>query len=65
MTMLSTPDQIHRARLLTLRAAVRLEIAGMRRNGRPASAIARDLLGLPASTRRAAVLAALTAALEV
>lgn len=64
MTMLSTPAQIHQARLLTLRAAIRLEIKGMRRNGRPATVIARELLDLPASTPRADVLAALDRLLE-
>jgi hypothetical protein len=60
MTMLHTPKQIELARLATLRAAVRLELVGMKRNGRPASAIARELLGLPPRTNKAAVLAALT-----
>lgn len=43
MVTLNTPEQIARARLLTLRAALRLEIAGMTRRGRPASAILREM----------------------
>ncbi len=39
MTALTTPDQIARFRLLTLRAALRLEIAGMKRRGPSAYAI--------------------------
>jgi hypothetical protein len=39
MTILDTPDQIARFRLLTLRAALRLEIAGMKRRGPSAYAI--------------------------
>ena len=33
MTALTTPDQIARYRLATLRAALKLEIAGMKRRG--------------------------------
>jgi hypothetical protein len=39
MTALTTPDQIARFRLLTLRAALKLEIAGMKRRGPSAYAI--------------------------
>jgi hypothetical protein len=35
MTALTTPDQIARFRLATLRAALRLEIAGMKRSRAP------------------------------
>jgi hypothetical protein len=42
MTILSTPDQIQGARLLTLRQALKLEIKGMRRTGRSAYAILKD-----------------------
>jgi hypothetical protein len=39
MTALTTPDQIARYRLATLRAALKLEIAGMKRHGPSAYAI--------------------------
>lgn len=42
MSMLSTPDQIQGARLLTLRQALKLEIKGMKRTGRSAYAILKD-----------------------
>ena len=37
MTILDTPDQIARYRLATLRAALRLEIAGMKRSRGPSA----------------------------
>lgn len=37
MTILDTPDQIARFRLATLRAALRLEIAGMKRSRGPSA----------------------------
>lgn len=37
MTILNTPDQIARYRLATLRAALRLEIAGMKRSRGPSA----------------------------
>ena len=39
MTALTTPEQIERYRLATLRAALKLEIAGMKRRGPSAYAI--------------------------
>jgi hypothetical protein len=42
MTALTTPDQIARYRLATLRAALKLEIAGMKRRGRSAYSILKD-----------------------
>jgi hypothetical protein len=42
MTMLTTPNQIQGARLLTLRQALKLEIKGMKRTGRSAYAILKD-----------------------
>jgi hypothetical protein len=39
MTVLDTPDQIARYRLATLRAALKLEIAGLKRRGPSAYAI--------------------------
>jgi hypothetical protein len=43
MTMLTTPDQIQGARLLTLRQALKLEIKGMRRTGKSAYSILREM----------------------
>jgi hypothetical protein len=42
MTALTTPEQIARYRLATLRAALKLEIAGMKRRGRSVYSILRD-----------------------
>ena len=39
MTALTTPDQIAHFRMLTLRSALKLEIAGMKRRGRSAYSI--------------------------
>jgi len=39
MTALTTPDQIAHFRMLTLRAALKLEIAGMKKRGPSAYAI--------------------------
>jgi hypothetical protein len=41
--MLTTPDQIQGARLLTLRQALKLEIKGMRRTGKSAYSILREM----------------------
>lgn len=43
MTTLSEKGQIEMARLLTLRRALLLELKGMTRKGRPASALLRDM----------------------
>jgi len=40
--ILTTPNQIARYRLATLRAALKLEIAGMQRRGRSAYSILKD-----------------------
>lgn len=42
MTALTTPEQIARYRLATLRSALKLEIAGMKRRGRSVYSILRD-----------------------
>ena len=64
--VLTTPEQIEMFRMAALRGAVKLEVLGMRgrHGGRPATVIARELLGLPRGTSKAKVLAALEAALE-
>jgi hypothetical protein len=61
MTALTTPEQIARYRLATLRAALKLEIAGMKRRGRSVYSILRDE-GYTGT--RAQVLEQLTADLE-
>lgn len=38
MTMLDTPEQIHNARLLTLRAAINLELRGLKLSSKSRSA---------------------------
>ncbi len=66
MTVLNTPEQIALYRIAALKAAVKLEMLGLRRSsrGRSATAIARDELGLRKSAPRAEVLQALEAALR-
>lgn len=59
MTVLSDPHSIERYRLVVLRAAIRLEIAGLHRRGRSASSIAAEMLGLPKGTKRTTVFTAL------
>ncbi len=65
MTALTTPEQIALYRIAALKAAVKLEMMGLRRSsrGRSATAIAREQMGLRKSAPRAEVLAALEAAL--
>lgn len=62
MTILDTPDQIARFRLLTLRAALRLEIAGMKRSRGPSAYAILKKEGFAGT--RAAVLAELNNILE-
>lgn len=45
-TMLTTPEEISAARLITLRGALKLELLGMKRRGRSAYAIIKDEFGL-------------------
>jgi|TARA_R110000823_G_C15550401_1_gene459247 hypothetical protein len=47
--MLITEENINRARLLTLRTALKLEVLGLKRGGRSAYAIVKDELGLKGS----------------
>jgi hypothetical protein len=62
--VLTTPEQIERYRLVTLRAAVRLESVGMKKRGKSATAISRELLGLPRSAPFPAVVAGLNQRIE-
>lgn len=62
--MLTTPEQIERFRLVTLRAAVRLESVGMKKRGRSATSISRELLGLSRSAPFPAVIEGLTQRIE-
>ena len=57
--MLTKPEQIERYRLATIRAAVKLEALGMTRSGKSATSIAKEILGLPKSTKRETVIHAL------
>ena len=52
MTMLTTPNQIELARLMTLRAMLKLEMKGMASRGRSAYAIIKDELGLKGTRQR-------------
>jgi hypothetical protein len=61
--ILSTPEQIARYRIAALRAAVKMELMGLRRKGRSATAIAREEMGLKKSAPRKEVLEALEQAL--
>jgi hypothetical protein len=45
------------ARLLTLRAAVKLEILGMKRSGRPATVITKELLGITVRSKKEVLMA--------
>lgn len=45
-TMLTTPEEISAARLITLRGALKLELLGMKRRGRSAYSIIKDEFGL-------------------
>jgi hypothetical protein len=60
----STPESIFFTRLLALRGAVKLEMRGMKRRGRSASVVAKELLGISKSARRKKVLEKLDEAIE-
>jgi len=51
MSELKTPKQIGLFRLKTIATAVRLEVSGMRRRGRPATVIAKELIGSKARAK--------------
>lgn len=52
MNVLNTPEQISRYQLLTLKAALGLEIKGLKGRGRSANTMACQLLGLPKGTKK-------------
>ena len=52
MVMLTTPKQIDFARLATLKAGLKLEIAGMHRRGRSCYSILKSELGLNGSRQK-------------
>jgi hypothetical protein len=64
MTVIDTPEGIQFAKLCALRGAVKMEIRGMRRRGRSATVLAKELLGLKNSTSKVATLAALETEIE-
>lgn len=59
MTVIDTPEGIQFAKLCALRGAVKMELRGMRRRGRSATVLAKELLGLQNSTSREKTLEAL------
>lgn len=64
MIAITDPQHIETFRLICLRSALRLEIKGMKRRGRSAATIAKELLGLPVRTPNAEVEARLTKLIE-
>lgn len=54
--VISTPEGIHFAQLLALRGAVKLELRGMKRRGRSASVIAKEMFGMSRGARKQKVL---------
>jgi len=64
MTILSTPTQVNGYRLLTLRTAVKLEVAGMKRRGPSAASIVKTEFGLKKGMKPADVLAFLNAHID-
>lgn len=57
--MIDTNRQIKLFQLLTLRQAVKLECLGMKRRGKSATVIVKDLLGLKRTLKKIEVLAVL------
>lgn len=51
MLIADTPDKIEAFRLLALRGALKLEILGMRRNGRSAATIVKQEFGLKGNNK--------------
>lgn len=51
-TMLTTPEEISAARLITLRGALKLELLGMKRRGRSAYSIIKEEFGLKGNKQR-------------
>jgi hypothetical protein len=51
-TMLTTPEEISAARLITLRGALKLELLGMKRRGRSAYSIIKQEFGLTGNKQR-------------
>jgi len=64
MWIADTPKKIAFVRLVALRGAVKMEALGLKRSGRSATVIAKELLGLSKGARRQSVIDALTAAIE-
>jgi len=52
MSIITTPEQISRYQLVTLRQAIKLENLGMKRRGKSANVIACQMLGLRKGTKR-------------
>ena len=52
MSVLTTPEQINKFQLLTLKSALGLEIKGLKGRGKSANTMACQLLGLPKGTKK-------------
>lgn len=63
-TMIDTQRQIKIFQLLTLRQAVKLECLGMKRRGKSATVIVKDMLGLRRNLKSIEVLAVMDYALS-
>ena len=64
MSILNTPEQINRFKLLTLKSALGLEIKGLKGRGKSANTIACQILGLPKGTKKEITYEHLVSALE-
>jgi hypothetical protein len=51
-TLLTTPEEISGARLITLRGALKLELLGMKRRGRSAYSIIKEEFGLKGNKQK-------------
>lgn len=63
--VIDTPEGIAFYALLSMKARIKLEVAGMRCRGRSACAMAKDKFGLPKHWRKAVVLEFVTALIEL
>lgn len=62
--VIDTPEGIHFVRLLSLRGSLRLEMRGLRRHGRSASAVVKKMFGLNPKCRRETALVRLEQEIE-
>jgi hypothetical protein len=64
MYALTTPEQITKYKLLTLKSALGLEIKGLKGRGKSANTLACQLLGLPKGTKKTVTFAYLEHAIQ-